>query len=78
MHDKTVTVTTCGQICIGKKKVNLSLVFGGQMVGIRETEDGIWLVSFMHYDIGYFDLEACRVEPIENPFGPKMLTMSSV
>jgi len=48
------------------------------MVGIRETEDGIWLVSFMHYDIGYFDLEACRVEPIENPFGPKMLTMSSV
>jgi putative transposase len=38
----------------------------------------IWLVSFMQYDIGYFDLEACRVEPMENPFGPKVLTMSPV
>jgi len=28
----------------------------------------IWLVSFMQYDIAYFDLEACRVERMENPF----------
>ncbi len=77
-HDKTVTVTTCGRICLGTKKINLSVVFAGQNVGIREIEDGIWLVSFMDYDIGYFDLEARRVEPVENPFGPKVLTMSSV
>ncbi len=32
----------------------------------------------MHYDIGYFDLEACRVEPVDNPFGPKVLSMSPV
>lgn len=30
------------------------------------------------YDIGYFDLEACRVEPVDNPFGPKVLSMSPV
>lgn len=34
------------------------------------------VVSFMQYDLGYFDDEAVRVEPIENPFGPKVLPMS--
>jgi hypothetical protein len=29
--------------------------------------------SFMHYDLGYFDDETCRLEPIENPFGPNVL-----
>ena len=27
--------------------------------------------------LGYFDDETCRLEPIENPFGPKVLPMSS-
>ena len=27
--------------------------------------------------IGCFDLEACRVEPVENPFGPKVFSMSA-
>jgi len=35
--------------------------------------DRIWLVTFMQYDLGYFDDETCRLEPIENPFGPKLL-----
>jgi hypothetical protein len=26
-------------------------------VGIKEVDDGIWLVSFMDYDLGYIDLE---------------------
>jgi hypothetical protein len=30
---------------------------GGQKLGIREVDDRIWLVSFMHYDLGYIDLE---------------------
>jgi len=33
------------------------------------------MVSFMDYDLGYFDDETCRVEPIANPFGPKVLPM---
>ncbi len=36
----------------------------------------IWLVSFMHYDLGYSDDETCRLEPIDNPFGPTVLPMS--
>src|SRR5450631_4008939 len=34
-HDRTITVTTCGRICIGKRKINLSQVFAGQNVGIK-------------------------------------------
>jgi hypothetical protein len=37
------------------------------------VSEEIWLVSFMNYDLGYFDHETCRLEPIENPFGPKLL-----
>lgn len=77
-HDKTITVTTCGRICLGNKKINLSQVFAGQKVGIRETDDKIWLVSFMKYDLGYFDMETCRVEPLDNPFKSKVLPMSPV
>jgi hypothetical protein len=29
----------------------------GQRLEIEEIDDGIWLVSFSHYDLGYFDLE---------------------
>ncbi|MBE0613201.1 MAG: transposase [Burkholderiales bacterium] len=78
LHDQTITVTACGRICLQSKKVNLSQVFAGQRVGVKEEDDKIWLVSFMNYDIGYFDLESCRVEPLENPFGPKVLSMSPV
>jgi len=27
--------------------------------------------------LGYFDDETCRFEPIDNPFGPKVLPMCS-
>ena len=77
-HDETVTVTRCGRICFKGRKVNLSGVFAGQNVGIKEVSDNIWLVSFMHYDLGYFDHETCRLESVENPFRAKVLPMSPV
>jgi putative transposase len=30
----------------------------------------------MDYDLGSFDDETCPLEPIENPFGQKVLPMS--
>ncbi|MEQ8483188.1 MAG: IS481 family transposase [Pseudomonadales bacterium] len=77
-HDRTVRITNCGRICIGKRKINLSRVFAGETVGIREVSDQIWLVSFLDYDLGFFDKEENRVEPADNPFIPKVLPMSSV
>jgi len=75
-HDRTVLVTQCGRICIGNRKINLSTVFAGQFVGIREVADKIWLVSFLDFDLGFFDEVAARVEPGANPFASKVLTMS--
>jgi len=49
---------------------------GAVAVGIEEVHDDIWLVTFMDYDLGYFDLETRVLEPLENPFGPKVLPMS--
>jgi transposase InsO family protein len=75
-HDRTVMVTSCGRLCLYRKKINLSLSLAGQAVGVKEVETGIWLVSFMDYDLGYIDLEEKTLQPLENPFGPKVLPMS--
>jgi putative transposase len=77
-HDRTITVTRCGRICFGRRKINLSNVFAGQNVGVKEIADRIWLVSFMEYDLGFFDHETCRLESAENPFGAKVSPMCSV
>jgi putative transposase len=76
-HDATFTVTYCGRICFRGRKVNLCRAFAGQNVGVTQVGERIWLVTFMQYDLGYFDDETCRLEPIENPFGPKVLPMCS-
>ena len=33
----------------------------GQNVGVTQVGERIWLVTFMHYDLGYFDDKTCRV-----------------
>lgn len=74
-HDKVVVVTNCGRICLANQKINFSTVFAGRAVGIKEVHDDIWLVSFMVYDLGYFDLETRVLEPLDNPFGPRLSRM---
>lgn len=78
LHDKTILVTQCGRICVGKNKINLSQVFKGQAVGLKQVEDYTWLVSFMQYDLGYFDTIAKKFDPLQNPFGAKVLPISQV
>jgi putative transposase len=56
-------------------KINLSTVFAGQNVGIKQISEQVWLVSFMQYDLGFFDSETDRVTSAENPFGAKVLPM---
>ncbi len=77
-HERIVTVTQRGRICIGRRKINLSTVFAGQFVGVREVADDAWLVSFMEYDLGLLGRTVNRVEPVGvNPFALKVLPMSS-
>jgi transposase InsO family protein len=75
-HDREILVTACGRLCLHRKKINLSTVFAGQTVGIKEVDDAVWLVSFMHYDLGYIDLEQRTLQPLDNPFGPRLSPMS--
>ena len=75
-HDRDVLVTACGRICMHRKKINISTVMAGQRLGIKEVDDGIWLVSFMHYDLGYIDLEQRTLQTIDNPFGTRLSPMS--
>jgi len=75
-HDRDILVTACGRICLHRKKINVSTVLAGQRLGIKEVDDGIWLASFMTYDLGYFDLEQRTLQPLDNPFGPRLSPMS--
>jgi transposase InsO family protein len=75
-HDRDIIVTTCGRICMMRKKINISHVLAGQKLGIKEVDDGIWLVSFMAYDLGYIDLEQRTLQTIDNPFGTRLSPMS--
>jgi len=69
LHDREVLVTHCGRICIYRKRINLSKTLAGQRLGIKEVDDGIWIVTFMRYDLGFIDLEQQTLQPIDNPFG---------
>jgi len=77
-HDRTVAVTMCGRVCFESRKINLSTVFAGQNVGVKEVDEKVWLISFMQYDLGFFDHESNRFECADSPFAAKVLPMSSV
>jgi hypothetical protein len=46
-HDTTIQVTCCGRICLHRKKINLSTVFAGQAVGLKEEKEFGWLVLWI-------------------------------
>ena len=73
-HDRDILVTSCGRICMHRKKINISTALAGQRLGIKEVDDGIWLVTFMQYDLGYIDLEQSTLQPIDNSLGTRLLT----
>jgi transposase InsO family protein len=76
LHDREALVTACGRICMYRKRISISHVLAGQRVGIKEVDDGIWIVSFMQYDLGYIDLEQKTLQPLDNPFGTRVSPMS--
>src|SRR5580704_14877486 len=42
--------------------------FTGQRLGIKEVDEGIWLVSFTSYDLGFIDLEQKLCSHIVNVY----------
>ncbi len=75
-HDRDVLVTACGRICMHRKRISSAHVLAGQRVGIKEVDEGIWIVSFMESDPGYIDMEQKTLQPLDNPFGLRVSPMS--
>jgi hypothetical protein len=59
-----------------RKRINVSTVLAGQRVGIKDVDEGIWIVSFMQYDLGYIDLEQKTLQPLDNPFDARLSPLS--
>ena len=76
LHDREVLVTACGRSRIHRKRINVSTVLTGQRLGIKEVDEGIWIVSLMRYNLGFIDLEQRTLQPLDNPFGPRLSPMS--
>lgn len=75
-HDQNIIVTNCGRTCRYRKKINVSTVLAEQKPRLKEVEDGIWLVSFMHHDLTCFDLEQKTLHTIDKLFGTRVSPMS--
>lgn len=71
-HDKTLLVSGGGALFFSNQQVRLSKTLAGQAVGLKEVDTGVWLVTFMDYDLGYIDLEEKILQPLPNPFGAKV------
>ncbi|MEM8589191.1 MAG: hypothetical protein AAGG65_14130 [Pseudomonadota bacterium] len=74
---KVADVYAAGRV---KERVSIivSPVLAGQRLGIKEVDDGIWLISFMHDDLGYADLQQRILQPIDTPFAARVSPMSPV
>ena len=59
-----------------RKRINISTVLACQRLRIKEVDDGIWMVSFTHYDLGFIDLEQKTLQLLDNPFGTGLSPMS--
>jgi putative transposase len=71
-HDKTLIISNCGRVCLQKAKIHMSRAFANQPVGVTEVEDQIWSVTFMDYELGFFDEPSRKFAPKEDPFGMKL------
>ena len=68
-HDDTLYVTKSGWVRLPRRgSVYVSSALAGQPVGIREDNDGRWLVSFMEMHLGHVTKER-KFEPLETARG---------
>ena len=76
-HDLTRYIGKNGNLRFKNgKSIFISKSFKGENLGLTEISDGLWKVSFMTYDIGFFDEEEFRLSEVDNPFIKKVLPMS--
>lgn len=68
-HDQTIPVTNCGSLYLNnRKRLYVGTVFGGENLGIKKIEEDVWRLTFMHYDLGFFDMNNPVIQISNNPF----------
>lgn len=68
MH-QTCRVGAGGSIRLPNQKLlYLGEVFTNENVGIATVDEDVWRVNFMHYELGYFNLNDHKLEIVNNPF----------
>jgi transposase InsO family protein len=68
LHDDVLVVNGAGHIRLPRgRSVFLSYALSGQPVGLREQEDGRWLVTFVALDLGRYDARTGDFEPDRPP-----------
>lgn len=80
LDDISVTIGRCGHVYIpgtGRKTGHMfiSSALAGERVGLRELDDRLWLVSFLHLSLGVVDLATGRFSA--RPPEPSTLSTSS-
>lgn len=56
LHDDTLLVDRGGHLRLPmSRQVFLATALAGELVGLRELNDGLWLVTFMALDLGTYD-----------------------
>jgi len=67
LHDDVLHVERNGLLRVGPRHlVHLSAALAGERVGIREEDDGRYLVSFMHLDLGHVSPDRRAFTPISS------------
>jgi transposase InsO family protein len=66
LHDRTVRISVCGHIKLRSRwHCYLATSLAGQRVGLREVDNGRWLVSFLSMDLGHLDERTRRFVPAQ-------------
>ena len=76
LHDREVLVTACGASACTASGSTSPPSWPARNSASKEVDDGVWLVSFMRYDLGFIDLEQKTLQPLDSPFGPRLSPMS--
>ena len=66
LHDDTRVVKESGHMRLWGRNQScyIGSAFAGERVGLREEEGGRWLVSFLHVNLGYYDLQERRFKQL--------------
>ena len=68
LHDYTCRVHSGGVVYLPKSKgFYITAALAGEMVGLREVDTKLWLVSFMHYDLGYYNEGMGKFNEFDKP-----------